>query len=644
MKTLVVATFLAGLLLAWPDALQSQQPTFKSAVDVVAVDVSVVDRSGRPVADLTERSFTLTVDGKPRRIASAQYISTARPVDQVPVAPTHASVNDGASGGRLIAIAIDQGNIAAGAGKLATDAAKRFIAGLNKADRIALYTIPGAGPRVDFTSSHATVQRLLDYVVGTAPRNVGPHNIGIAEVLALERNDLRTVENLIDRECPGFRSPEEVATCRSQLAGEARALGSEVRERTRDSLLGLRDLMERLALVPSPKTLVLISEGLLVDRELSQLTWVAPLAARAQLSLYVLQLEPPIFDASNARASATRMADIDIGQQGLAYLTGLARGDVFRVTAGADFAFQRISTELSGFYLLSFEPELQDRDGRSHKIRIQVPGRRDLLVRARNEFAVDAKRNRTSEQLLYDTLRSPLIATEIQLGVSTYNFWDPTTKKVRIVIASQIDRRADPSASVSVAYALIDSKGAIVADDFVPQLQTPVVSGTQSYIAAAIVGSDAYTLKLAVMDNAGKRGSVEHSFRAQLESAGQVRIGGPLLAERATAGSPLRPTILGEFSTDTVHAYLEVYSESEEQLNNTTVTIEVAHSNQGLAVDSAPLQFQPPDTSGTRVGEAAVTIALLPPGDYVARAIINVFGRKVGQLLRPFRIVAPAPK
>jgi hypothetical protein len=43
------------------------------------------------------------------------------------------------------------------------------------------------------------------------------------------------------------------------------------------------------------------------------------------------------------------------------------------------------------------------------------------------------------------------------------------------------------------------------------------------------------------------------------------------------------------------------------------------------------------------VGEAALPIALLSPGDYVVRAVINVFGRKAGQVVRPFRIV-PRPK
>ena len=38
---------------------------------------------------------------------------------------------------------------------------------------------------------------------------------------------------------------------------------------------------------------------------------------------------------------------------------------MFRVIANPDFAFARVASELSGYYLLGFEPEAGDRDGRS---------------------------------------------------------------------------------------------------------------------------------------------------------------------------------------------------------------------------------------------------------------------------------------
>src|SRR5262245_4041398 len=52
--------------------------TFRTGTDVVAVDVSVVDPSGRPVSDLAATDFTLKVDGSVRRIRSAEFVSLRR--------------------------------------------------------------------------------------------------------------------------------------------------------------------------------------------------------------------------------------------------------------------------------------------------------------------------------------------------------------------------------------------------------------------------------------------------------------------------------------------------------------------------------------------------------------------------------------
>lgn len=642
MKCLATVALASTLLLAQDP--QSPRPTFKSAVDLVPVDVSVVDRDGRPIPDLTASDFTLTIDGKPRRIAAVQFISLARHTEVAAPAPLEYSSNTNALGGRLIALVIDQGNISAGTGKLAIDAAQRFVGALNPADRVALYTIPGAGPRVDFTSNHVVVRKLLETVTGLATNSVGPHNIGVAEIFALQRNNERALQELYDRECPGFRTPEEVSICRAQLAAEARALAAEIRARTSDSLLGLRSLFERLADIPGPKTVVLLSEGIIVERGFSELTWVAPVASIGQISLYVLQLEPPSFDATNPRVSATRAADIDLAQQGLGYLTGLARGDVFRVTAGADFAFSRISRELSGYYLLSFAPAPADRDGRPHKIRVALPGRRDLLVRSRIEFIVDPARTRTTEDVVAETLRSPLLATEIGLKAAVYTFWDPAARKVRVMIAADIDRAAAPSGQVSLAYAIVAAKGTVAASDFESKLDTPLSAvGRQSYVAAAVIDPGVHTLKLAVVDETGRRGSVEHTFSASVPSVGQVRVGGPLLAARDNDTGPLRTSVDGVFSSGLVHAYLELFSDAPQQLANASVTIELAQRpDSPRPVETAVVRFQDAVPGEPRVGEATLTIALLPPGDYFLRTVLNVSGRKVGEFVRPLRIV-PAP-
>lgn len=102
------AAVLGLALLAAQAQDQQPKPTFKSAVDLVPVDVSVLDKNGKPVSDLAAGDFTLTVDGKPRRAVSAQFISVDRAVARVPPSkPMEYNSNTSAQGGRLVMIAVD---------------------------------------------------------------------------------------------------------------------------------------------------------------------------------------------------------------------------------------------------------------------------------------------------------------------------------------------------------------------------------------------------------------------------------------------------------------------------------------------------------------------------------------------------------
>ena len=53
----------------------SQQPTFRAAVDHVAVDVIASDSHDQPVADLTQQDFQITEGGRPQAIADFEYVS-----------------------------------------------------------------------------------------------------------------------------------------------------------------------------------------------------------------------------------------------------------------------------------------------------------------------------------------------------------------------------------------------------------------------------------------------------------------------------------------------------------------------------------------------------------------------------------------
>jgi len=622
---------------------QAAQPTFRSTVDLVPVDVNVIDKDGRPVSDLAAGDFTLSVDGKPRRIASAQFISVTRSLETPPPQPREYDSNSGAAGGRLVMLVIDSGNIAAGRGRPAIEAAKRFVASLNPADRVALVTIPGAGPQIDFTSNRAIVQTLLDKVVGQATEPIGPRKVGIYEALAFERNDQSTIDTVVDRECSAYPTVSIRETCQQQLAGEAEQLLSFSRERTRNSLIALRYLFERVSSSETPKTIVFLSEGLLLNRDNADIAWVGPRAASAHIILYVLQLDSPEMEAGQRTTSPSRSEDREVLRQGLDQLAGMARGDVFRIVANADFAFQRLALELSGYYLLSFEPQPGDRDGKPHKIRIDVR-RKDLMLRSRREFSVGAAAARTAEDTVLETLRAPLLASDIPLKLTTYTFQDPDSAKLKIILVADIDRSLNPEDKVSLGYLMFDDKGKLITSQLEKDLANPVdrLRKTQKYVGAAMAGPGTYTLKVAVVDSSGKRGSVERTFNARLNGFGQLHVTDLLIADDSVRGADgLPPAVAADFTGDELHGYVELFSEAPEQLKNATVVIEVAQNETARALDSTPARFQL-QGDRRRVAEAGVPIALLPPGDYVARAVVMVSGKKVGQVARPFRVTRPA--
>jgi VWFA-related protein len=632
-------------------AQEPQQPTatFRSTIDLVPVDVNIIDRTGRPVADLKAEDFVLTVDGKPRRIVSAEYIQTEREAPaEAPPAVTHYSTNAAAAGGRLIMLVVDQGNIGVGRGRLALDAASRFLERLKPSDRVGLVAIPGSGPQLDFTANHAIVRSLLPKLVGMASPPFLSYRVGTAEALEVERGDQIAVQRLLDRECAGFRTPDEIELCSRTLMSDAQVVLQTTRERSRNSLVALRYLIERLTATPGPKIVVLLSEGLVIDRDIGDATWVGPAAARGQVVLYVLQLSQPVFDASGAKPSPTRNDDIQLGEDGLSLIAGQARGTVMRVVSNADHAFSRLITEMSGYYLLSFEPDAADRDGRPHRIKVQVPGRANVDIRARSEFVVDTGKPKTSETVLAETLRAPLVASDIGLKVSTYTLRDPESGKLRVLMAAEIDRSQNPEETLSAATMLLDSKGRLIASNLESEVKAPVRSDTrtQQYVGAILADQPGvHTLKLAVVDGRGRRGSVEHTFRLQLTSAGQVRATDLLIAEQTGASNAgVVPAVAGDFTTDTLHGYVELYSDAPSVLNDTSVVFEIAEGETTRALDSAPGRSEPPsaEAPNRRTAEGAVPIALLPPGEYVARAVISIKGQKAGQVARPFRIARAA--
>ena len=159
---LALATLAAAQTPAPPPRTDQDKPApFRVSVDVVAVDVQVIDRNGHPVPDLGPEKFSVTINGKRRRVLTAERVGT----DEGENAVTTSSGASSYLKGRVIVLAVDCGSFDATASRGVIQAARQFIGKLAPDDYVGLSAYPN-GPKVDPTTDHGVVVRALETVVG----------------------------------------------------------------------------------------------------------------------------------------------------------------------------------------------------------------------------------------------------------------------------------------------------------------------------------------------------------------------------------------------------------------------------------------------------------------------------------------------
>jgi len=629
-------------------AQQPPKPSFQASVEVTSLDATVVDDRGKPITNLTTADFNIRIDGQQRRIVSAEWIPLTAPEGKTPPPPPDGySTNESASGGRLIVMGIDQPNIRFGGAMAINKAASAFIDRLQPSDRVAVAGFGIGAPSTTFTADRERVKKAIGRMVGMkqAGRMVDlGHNIALTEALAIEKGDRATLEQVQARECQGTeRSPGAAEMCRSQVELEAHSLAQDTNHEADQTLQTLRDLFAALRLIDAPKTLILITEGFVLNDEALVID-LGRMAAEARTAVYALKLDNQLFDVADARLPINPFGDRQARAEGLDLLAGATRGTLFNVTGTGTNLFERIESELSGYYLLGVESDPKDKDNRSHSIRIDVP-RRGAIVRSRRALLNTpsdqraARAGRVPREALAAALASPLLASALPLRVASFALQGPEQDRVQILIHADVGTDYAASKVVSVGYMITDPAGKLVDNKSALMRLLPVMSGVPSalqYTAGASLPRGDYTIKLAVVE--GERvGTVEHVIHASLPDANgttlsELMVGGPI-----EVGELLTPTIGYQITFGTVHGYVEAYGT---KIDGLTMEYEVATDAEApalLNVDVAPRSAGDARVIFTKV----LPIHQIPPGRYVLRAILSAAGRSVKTLTRGFEIAAP---
>ena len=147
-----------------------------------------------------------------------------------------------------------------------------------------------------------------------------------------------------------------------------------------------------------------------------------------------------------------------------------------------------------------------------------------------------------------------------------------------------------------------------------------------------------YTVRVAAVDESGRGGSVHHSLNARL-----TRMGGGLSAsdlilvsQPPTAGELPRPRPSTVIDNETVSAMLELTGGDQSLLGRAKVTLQIADAENGNALVN--VEARNVARGNVRAFAATMRLGVLPPGEYVARALINVPGQPEVRLTRPFML------
>ena len=161
-------------LILFSTTLPAQQPTFRSGVELVQVDVVVVDRDGKHIRGLKAADFAVLDRDKPQTIATFEEVSHERPREQAPAPlltrPARLDVgnNQTARSDRLVVMVIDDLHIYKGRTERAQDIARQIVSQLGTQASMAVL----------FTSANRNTQVTEDRAELLAHRGVRSHRYG----------------------------------------------------------------------------------------------------------------------------------------------------------------------------------------------------------------------------------------------------------------------------------------------------------------------------------------------------------------------------------------------------------------------------------------------------------------------------------
>lgn len=349
----MIAALLAGCCVALlADVKGESQPTFRSGVELVTIDVVATDRSGRPVHNLKASDFALLEDGKSQPIKTFQFIDASL-TPTAALLPPGIVTNDLEPGG-IFALVFDEMGVYVNDVQNMRRAAQRFVErALLPHDHVAVVR---AGVDSAFTLTSDRAQAIEAAISATGRRDRG-----------------------LRLELPG--GDAGVGDSPTEFDGRSAGAGG------RQSFAVLAAVVEKLRPIPARRKAIIwfsrggelpvnfeqiIMEGLNLPlgRDDAALRRLIDQAREANVAIYTVDprgLAAP--STSGAQAPAASDLDELATLRDLASATG---GRAIVNTNDVDGMLNRVTVENRAYYLLGYEPAPVGASGKARPRKIQV--------------------------------------------------------------------------------------------------------------------------------------------------------------------------------------------------------------------------------------------------------------------------------
>jgi VWFA-related protein len=628
-----------------------QRPVFRSGVELVTVDVTVVDKAGAPIRGLTADDFEVKLDGKPGRVQALDFLEfgavSGADASATSTTTARAEAAGASRGGRVFLLLVDDLSYGPGTSAQVATTAKRLLDAVQPNDMVGVATTSGLGASLDPTRDRTALLDLLTSrrLLGRFDDSAAPFYIGLNEAFEIDRDfPPDTLPAVAGRECPllGMQSD----ACESLIAALARGLAQSTVHRVASQMAAFEAAIRALRNAPAPRVLVVLSAGVAtsIDHDLvTQVDRLAQAAAESGVQFYALTDAPEyisVADASMARANARRQeSQFLVG--GVQTMASAAGGEAFVVIGQPQRFLSRIERETSGVYRLGIEVSGLPADSRFVEPSIKVR-RSGVMIRVNRQALVPdgTEAEIPVDQRLRTALAQGGAGYGVPLALGSAIRRAPGTGGLQMGVNVQVPGSV-PGPIVTM-FALVDEAGKILQmgrRDIAP----PGPDGDYQLALPVSIGVPGpYHLRFAVADATGGIGKLELPVRAELHAMGPLLVSDLFITSTADGRDP-RFLALDALPPDALamNAALECYAAGD-AVSAEDVLVHVVVTPVGRETPVFESDVTPVARGGALAVVAEIPTEDLAPGAYTVAASIAVSGAAVGRLQAI--VTKPAPR